>query len=212
MFMYLLVSIIFLVVAFLDRDGKWLLSYPFRQSAIAAFLFMILGLHILVRYIKRQSFRDKLYNWSFVALLLIIIATVIRGYSLHLRNFDFSKESNEMRELAVYIKGNTDTIDVFVLMPEREEFGLDGKNGLIFSRLAKRDPFVSFKFAPIEKGKIREWYKRLKAKEKMLKDWSYIFEMQRGYKINYLIDYEPRYDERLKLVFSIAVYYCYKIL
>ena len=56
-----------------------------------------------------------------------------------------------------------------------------------FIRRTERSRFVSHKFVSAEMDKLPEWYKKLKIREKLIKDISYLESVRAEYQIAYIL-------------------------
>jgi hypothetical protein len=76
-------------------------------------------------------------------------------------------------------------------------------------RRTRRDNFVHFKFVPGGTLKLYEWYKRLQVVEKVEESPSYIQEVRKDYKVDYVLTPQG-FEMPLEVVFENEGYRLYK--
>ncbi len=201
-------SIFFVIVAAFDNQGVLLVSQPFRPNAIATFLSLLLTLFFFVDFLRGFAWFPSLRQASiFFAMSAFVYFNICQYQSFR----QLSQGQNAIMELSEYAKANTARSSKFVFMPLSDDFGLDGKNSLSFTRLALRDRFVVYKFVPAMPGKLNEWYRRVLLQKQLLDNWEIVFTLKEKYDVEWFVDYEQRNHARLKEVYRNTEYFLYEI-
>jgi hypothetical protein len=190
---------VFIAIALFDKNGVLLKSYPFRTSALSAFLIIVEICLVVKRYGLKHIYKLLTGNihlfstksWvqkriSFYVFMNIILVTLflprfILETKSTIQNFYIGEDKVDKStlELYEYIKVNTSPSSVFLFM--------DKLNPYSFTRRTDREQFVIGKFTPTYNKTIYEWYTRLMLIEDMRKDISNIEELVKNYKVDYLI-------------------------
>jgi hypothetical protein len=184
-------------ISLVDKNGFFLKFYLFRYAALGCFM-MYLYVLTLLKLIPKIP---KLVKTGFFLIGFYLIA----GQSLETLQDIFNTNSKtEYKELVNFVIQNTDSNAVFLNLDDYE---------LSFSRLTRREEFVSYKLVPGGGQKIYEWYTRILERNIIANDMSRIQDLKKTYKLDFLIS-DHSVDERqmLKLVFNNKRFSLYKIL
>ena len=188
-----------LVISFIDVNGRILKYYLFRIASIGAFSYYLLLL-LFIRSIFRKKYKPLTIN--IISLIVgIALFLVCVGNNIKKQYTVYQNNTNDLTELANYCENNS-TPDAVYLFLDCEDS---------FSRKARRDVFVMYKFDPGGGEKIYEWYMRVLAERKLSEDISYIDTLSSHYKIDYLVAEKEISYENLKEVYHNHKYYVYEV-
>jgi hypothetical protein len=190
---------IFIGIALFDRNGVLLKTYPFRTSTLSS-LFILIELALIHKYYlcpwlsrritiqnlimrgKTPGYRKAFYaytiNTVFLAAFLLFLSLEINE-TIRGKNTDMKPLSGEMKEIMCYIREETDTEDVILLLFRDAP--------LSFHRFTERESFVVWKFIPTRSRALFEIYDRQIWKQRLAEDISLLGELTKEYRLDYLV-------------------------
>jgi hypothetical protein len=201
-------SLIFLGVAYFDKEGAIMKYYPFRLQVWGVFL----GLPFL--FLKVFDWLES-KNWGALILgLAFLSASVSLTKSFTDQFFSLNGRVPEekqpvYRDLMHFIDDNIEQKgEVFLFYtPEKKVEKFDFTN---FSRLTRQERYASFKFVPTNSEKLRIWYDRLQNKRTWYTDPRQLEEATTKEEIDYVISTSNLSEIFGSPMFSNGEYYLYK--
>lgn len=187
-----------LAITYIDHQGRLLKYYLFRIAAIGAFSYYLL----LLLFLKEQL--DKRFNPVCIrslGILAVGIFFLIRSGS-GVYHLIYPRQKPHLEELITYVQKHSDPDDVY-LFADKEEVS--------FSRKARREVWVIFKFDPGGGEKIYEWYKREQLRRQLTENPAMVDSITRNYRLDYLISTKPLVYKNLREVHRNPKYYLYAI-
>jgi hypothetical protein len=215
---------IFIIVAWFDKNGILLKTYPFRTSALTAF-FMWLEIGLIFKYygswsifnalsarlriFKNKKFLErKLLYASRMNLFLLVIFFAYFLFecseTISTGNREDPPPDEAMQKVINFAKTETVSKSVFLIF--------DDKWHPSFIRRSNREKFVVYKFVPTESKIIYEWYDRLMWKEKLQTDISLIDSVRKQYRIDYLVSKENYAISSLQEIREFGDYKIYEVI
>ena len=175
-----LASFILIGIGAFDKTGVLLKFYLYRINTLSVFTAHLVFVFLLFKYIP------SMYSAILKAVILIIV--IFHFYPRVKDNFSrMSKYKSDLQtsivKMTYEIKEKTE-IDAVILYLTHDN-NMDGH--FDFIRRTERSRFVSHKFVPAEMDKLPEWYKKLKIREKLIKDISHLESVRSEYQIDYIL-------------------------
>ena len=195
-------SLILVVIGIFDKTGVLLKFYLYRINALSVFTSYLVFVCFLF-----QVFKAEYYYYLSILILAISIFFIQRKANSninHIKAYLNNKESKYI-EMCENIKLITEQTDVILYLTKDNHS--DGQ--LDFVRRTERSRFVLHKFVPADMKKLPEWYDRVKQRNKIFKDISYLKEAQEKYKIDYIL--AKREYKEFELVENLHPYKLYKV-
>lgn len=202
-------AFLFVVVAYIDHQffnnsgGFLLKTYPFRQMALAKFFVLIIIIVMLNKYLTPKKWYPHVKNAFF---LIMLITLFISTYNTSKYINPKYKVNQHYEELTDYIKNNTQSTDIFVLIKLKPE------HIQRFTRKTDRENFFVFKFVAAGTDKLYEWYKRYQAVEEIQHSEAKLEKYANEYNFSYLVSNNEMDYTNLELEFSNSTYFLYKII
>ncbi len=214
---------VFIIIAWFDKNGVLLKTYPFRTSTLNAF-FLWLEIGLIVKHygspaifrklsqrigmFKSENYLRKKYRYAqSVNVFLLVVFTVYFFYecseTIFIGNREVLPPDKEMQQVFRFARTSTDKEAVFLF--------LDDNRYESFIRITNRERFVAYKFTPTKSKTIYIWYDRLMWKEKLRKDISLIDEVAAKYRIDYLFSEKRLEHPSLEIVREFGDYKIYKV-
>lgn len=143
------------------------------------------------------------------AMILVLIAVLTPIFFVNLyQNVHTSWRHVYINDMISYARENTSKDDVFFI--DGSMTGLSDEF-VPFIRKAERRRFIVFKFFPAPTNKTDEWYKRVKLKDKIIKDINNLFTIKENYRLDYFLSARQHEHKGLKLVHQNRRYSLYRI-
>ena len=159
---------------------------------------------LIINFIIWKKSLLSIYNFLFIILFFLLVSFANGNYRFSIYPSYYSDK--DLMESLVWIKKNTDKQDVFIDKPIN-------KYGAQLRTVCQRNVFVTKKDGAqvvFNRDYALEWKKRMELSEKYNKDISYIKEILKDYRIDYIFsDKELKID--IPLVFQNEKYYIYNI-
>jgi hypothetical protein len=213
---------IFIVIAWFDKNGVLLKTYPFRTSALSAlFLWLEIGLIVkhygsfrLFHFIRRKLkwLKNKSYalgriryaqRANMILLGIFLIYFVFEtAQTISTKNREVPPPDAAMLRLLDFAR-STDKKSVFLF--------LDNDSNQSFIRRTNREKFVAYKFTPTKNETIYEWYDRLQWKEKLRNNITLIDSVKKLYRVDYLISGKDLKDSSLIKIHEFGNYRMYEV-
>ena len=208
-----------LLAAFFDTQGVFLKFYPYRTSALSLFL----SLTLLLVLFKKSGWLNSWQPTSPVAdsngqarqlaVVTVMLAFVVLGLGsrLYTNAMDShrvaypSAKQSAMNSASDWIRLHTDTAAVVLDLDDRSPGHLD------FIRKTQRDSFSVYKFVPTTNRLIYEWYQRVLARDRVVKDISVLPAIKGKYRIDYILSERPLSGETLKPVYENEFFHLYAV-
>lgn len=187
-------GIVFVGVAYFDKEGHILKFYPFRLQALLAFFTSILLLEALLR-------KDS-YSILFLLLLPFIFFIAVKNMYKQYQ-YCFAKK-NDFYQMCFYMKEHTEK-NAVVFYPT-----VDDDYTLQFTRISERDRFFVHKLIPGGGNKIYAWYNRYLISNKVEQETSSINELK-PFGVTYYISTKEMNDSHLELFYQNSDFWVYKI-
>lgn len=202
-------TLLFLIVGLFDPHGHIMKYYPFRQSGLAVFTFII-GLMV---WMNEQGYFEMAVKQKFpMKKILIVVFVLLFATRMGMQAQNFTSgfwhvHLNEpYHQLYSWVELNTNPKAVFLLINTPEN-----NDHLYFSRKTRRDRFAVEKLVPAGGLHLAEWYLRMLEKEAIEKDINHLSNTLQHYKIDYIVSYKRKVDlPYLEEVFNNKVFYVYK--
>jgi hypothetical protein len=190
------------LVAYFDRSGGLLKYHLFRLSPLNLLLTVLLGMRVIELIVREIDIRNY-------AMILVFIAILTPTFGVNLyQNVRTSRRHAHINDMIFYARANTSEDDVFLIDGSmtrlHDEF-------VPFIRKAERRRFIVFKFFPAPTNKTYEWYKRVKLKDKIIKDINSLFAIKEDYRLDYFLSARRHEHKGLKLVHQNRRYSLYRI-
>lgn len=217
---------LWLIIAFFDREGSFIKYFPFRINTLFTFL-VFLQLVVLLKYF---FFLPRHYPYfQFAVLTCFLFAPLPRNtYRLFIEaRLILSPGSNPAyEEMVGFVKNNTERDAVLLLLSKKSllsdntEFDIRSPEFAFFDmdlsimRRTERERFVSYLFGPVSPNpeELYRWYVRMQEKAKVTEEPPYLCELRQKYRIDYLLaDFEVKDIPCLHLAYQNPQYYLYRI-
>jgi hypothetical protein len=210
-------NLFFVIIAYLDKNGVLMKTYPFRGSTLAMLLFqletIVLVRHKLIPYIlkmqiwKRKSFDSiKVYRYQMIGILSIVLVVSalkanerIRKYNANLMNWKYTDI------LSADLKANSSPEETYLLLCPENEYMLS------LPRKSERDSYYYSRYIPTSNQGIYEWYNRGLIHDKLLLDPANIKYPECAINPHLLVACVELNYPFLKLISTNGPYYLYKI-
>jgi hypothetical protein len=207
-----------LVAAYFDKTGAFVKYFPFRINALFAFL-VLLQTVLWIRYFLLKT--SVLAYAQFGILVLFAFSFFPKaayGFLLHDGYRFVAGKSVEpsFADVAEYIKNNTDRRDVVLVISKYSV----PDNYLTFDvepsamRRMERDYFVAYSAAPVSPGTddIYQWYRRLSAKNEIIRDYQELCAVKENFRIDYVLsDFKMVNIACADLDYSNESYFLYRV-
>jgi hypothetical protein len=187
-----------LTIASFDKEGHFVKYYPFRMTAVYAFLFYVFVITYFIQSETIQLFK----NW--ILILVFVFSTLHIGL-LFYKTWFKKTALKDFEATTTFIKNNTPKQSVFFYHTNNDDYTLQ------FTRLTERDRYVVFKFAPAGTNKIYEWYRRMMVADSIVKQPALIFNEQQKVPIDYYLSENEIDNPRFNLVYSNNHYNLYQL-
>lgn len=188
-----------LLLTYVDVHGRILKYYVFRVASIGAFSYYLMLLLFFSHKLREHKNWEQIRCWIFVAATLFFLIKAGKNVNRMI----FPENNGDLVEMAAYVGTHSAPDDVFLFLNDDE---------LAFSRLARRESLVIFKFDPGGGEKIYEWYVREKMRRQLQTDITYLDTICETYRLDYLIAKKPVDYKGLNEVFHNKQYYLYKVI
>ena len=217
---------LWLIVAYFDREGSFIKYFPFRINALFTFLVFLQ----LVFLLKHFFSHPRRYPYLQVAVLIwfFIVPAPKNIYRLFIeaRLILSSSPNPAYEEMVSFVKNNTEREAVLLLLSQKSlladntEFDIRSPEFAFFDmdlpimRKTERERFVSYLFGPVSPNpeELYRWYVRIQEKAKVTKEPPYLCELRQKHRIDYLLaDFEVKDIPCLQLVYQNPQYYLYRI-
>ncbi|WP_299334711.1 hypothetical protein [uncultured Psychroserpens sp.] len=198
-FLSLIGVLLSVVIAYFDKEGKFVKYYPFRINATTTFLFTLIISQYVFVHLKKKSLRlvrPLIAMVAFLFLLKMAMTNIISS-----KNYLKMNTASDLTEMSNYIKENTDKEDVILSFVDE----------LSLNRRMQRDRFVVYKFIPADLSAIPEWYERELFKRKVSANISQIKNKKEDYRIDYILTTGIVKKDFFQLEFNNSKYYLYKL-
>ena len=213
MIIILVQLLLFVPIAYFDKNGTLMKFYPFRGSVMAMLLFqLILILLLRDRWIpiaKLKFFRvtGKKSFYIMQLSLLLIVSLAVLGLKAAGRIEKYESQQPEMHDitnLASAMKNLTNPGDRFLFLCREDAISL------ALPRKSERDAFFFNKYIPTTSRGIYEWYQRYLWYQKLMEDPGLIPEFEKAYPYRYIVSCRDIHNPRLEEVFSNNTYRLYR--
>lgn len=188
-----------LILTYVDVHGRILKYYVFRIASIGAFSYYLMLLLFLGSKLEGYRNRGLVRCWIFIAAALFFLLKAGKNVDRMIH----ARIDRDLVEMTAFVNGHSDPDDVFMFLENDE---------LAFSRLARRESLVIFKFDPGGGEKIYEWYIREKMRRQLQSDITCLDTICNTYRLDYLIARTPINYKGLNEVFHNKKYYLYKVI
>jgi hypothetical protein len=188
-----LMGLLFVGVAYFDKEGSILKFYPFRLQA----LFTLLSALLLIDLLNKSTY--------FLLFLLLLPLPFFIGIKNLYKQYQYCfAKSNAFYQMSYYIKEHTNK-NAVVFYPT-----IDDDYTLQFTRISERDRFFVHKLIPGGGSKIYAWYERYQISDKVEKDISAISELK-PFGVEYYISTKELNNSHLELTYQNTDFLIYKI-
>ncbi len=213
-------QLVSLVIALMDTNGIFLKFYPYRTSSLSFFLMLLLLMALARPFFSQQqpgleavlsTAKAAGGRVTVVAAAMLVCIAAGLGVNLYKNIRDSSRllfptpEFSARMSLYTWIKHHTPPDAVFLNLNLRVREDLD------FMRRTDRDRFSVFKFVPTSNQMIYDWYRRAQEKKKIKNDITYISELKKRYRIDFVVSRTPLNNPHLHLIYSNDYYYLYSV-
>ena len=163
MIIILIQLLLFVPVAYLDKNGSLMKFYPFRGSVIAMMLFQLIILLMLrdkwIPYLKQKyaAFTGKKKFYLIQMSAIILLTFFVLGQNVVSRIETYKAETpqfNDMENLARILHERSHPDDTFLFLCPQDEISL------ALPRESRRDCYFYNKYIPTTGKGIYEWYRR----------------------------------------------------
>jgi hypothetical protein len=203
---FFLFLLFFLLIALVDRGGRILKFYPFRLCTLYTFFFYVSVAHFAVRAGKSENVSRQTQTFVSLLLLLGIVWFGYRTLEGYHESWKKVSENSSYKKLIAYARENTEPRDRFIF-PDK----VRGFHFVDFPRRAKRDRFAVWKFVPVKKRYLYEWYIRIGELEKVNSDPKYILALKEKYRIDFVVTEQMGRFDFLPLFYSNTDFLVYKV-
>lgn len=208
-----------LLVAFFDTQGVFLKFYPYRTSALSLFLSLTLLLLLFKQsgWLPSQESTSPVADsngragWLAVVTVMLAFMVLGLGSRLYINAVDSyrvaypSAKQLAMNSTSDWIRRNTDSAAVVLDLEDRSPGHLD------FIRQTQRDSFSVYKFVPTTNLLIYEWYLRVLARDRVVKDISVLPAIKGKYRIDYILSERPLPGDTLRPVYQNEFFHLYAV-
>ncbi len=213
MVIILIQLLVFVPVAFFDRNGTLLKFYPFRGSVIAMMLFqLIIIIQLRDRWIPslwqragRDFGRKKFFILQMISLLSVTL--IVLGLKIDSRVSTYRRETpqwNDLKSLAGFLQHKTPPSATFLFLCREDEMSL------ALPRKSQRDSYYFHKYIPTTGRGIYEWYQRYQWKEKLMKDPDLLPEFESKHPTGYIVTCHELDAPYLRKVYGNQTYSLYR--
>jgi hypothetical protein len=210
-------NLLFVIIAFFDRNGILLKYYPFRGNLIAMMVFQletlillkekwIPGLYVWLKKKKIRWTRRIFYQVQMVLLLCLFLLTVSFKIADRYSNYRSGKEYwREINDLSEHLKQNSNVSDRFILLCPENQYTR------AIPRKAERDAFFYFQFIPTEPAKIYTWYTHMLIQENIRANPVLLLQPDIRNEVSFIVSCSVIINEHFQPVYQSGHYYLYKI-
>ncbi|MFN8417353.1 MAG: hypothetical protein U0U66_13560 [Cytophagaceae bacterium] len=189
-----LMGMLFVCVAYFDKEGHILKFYPFRLQGVFTFLTAILLIELLL---NKTSY--------FILFILILPLPFFIGAKNLYKQYQYCySKSNAFYQMSYFIKDHTNKNTV-VYYPT-----IDDNYTLQFTRISERDRFFVHKLVPGGGDKIYAWYERYQISDEVEKDIASITKLK-TFGVQYYVSTKAIIDSHLELTYQNSDFWVYKI-
>lgn len=193
-------------VAWFDEHGVFTKFYPFRPNTLLKFFIIFEMAMVLKLWILKADFSPYI-NASLLIFLIPFLSSPV--YSL-VQSYDQpSKNAMLWDDFTRHIQQNTPKDAVFLIYTGSKDHHGDGY--LSFHRKTQRDCLVQHKFVPSGGNQIYDWYVRTQEKNKLAGHLEYLTELNKKYRLDYLISNWRLSEDNLDLKYHNDRHFLYKI-
>ena len=214
MMMIIIIQILlFVPVAWLDKQGSIMKFYPFRESVIAMLLFQLILLTLfrdrwipaLYRRFGSHVGKKRWYLAHLSAIMTVFLITFGLKIVSRIENFQHDRpEMNDLNQLADVLHKTSAPGDQFLFLCGEDDIN----TGL--PRKAERDCYFYFKFIPTTPGGIYKWYLRYTWKNKLMEHPELIPEFEVKNAVPYIVTCKELNAGYLTLLTSNTYYRLYR--
>jgi hypothetical protein len=162
----LIQNLLFVIVAYFDRNGTLMKTYPFRGSVLAMLLFQFESLVLIQKkvipafiktYPQFSSIKGKIKIFRYQLFFLLGIIFLSAALKTAGRIGKYRQDEENRRDVVVIsnsIRANSSPGDSFLSLCPENSFVLS------IPRRAERDCYFMFRFIPTQNQSIYEWNRR----------------------------------------------------
>jgi len=199
----LIQQLLALSLAWLDREGTLLKTYPFRPMAIMHLIGWLLILHHAEhRWPWPRRIGKRWLRVGQFLLLLAVCLSIGMRLSTHTWPRLVQRDTQAYRALVAFAKNQTPADAWFA--------GVERPLPISFMRNSRRNVLVLPKVIPSEKPRIVDWYQRMLARDSLLQQSEAALKVAQRYQIDYLVSPRPRTGWEAWLVFHHGSYWVYR--
>ncbi len=205
--------LIFVPIAWLDKNGVLMKTYPFRGSAVGMILFQLLLIVLLrdkwIPALRKKRFRSIGRYRAYIAQLslLLLVTFFILGLKIITRIDKFESRLPRWKEIdavALALQEESKPGDDFFLLCPETRFSLS------LPRKAGRDGFFYHKYIPTTSADIYEWYQRYLWKKKLMADPGMIPVFEKDHHVPFFVTCKDIHNAHLKKVYANDTYRIYQ--
>jgi hypothetical protein len=212
----LIQNLVFVVIAYFDKNGALMKYYPFRGSAIAMLLLQLIIIYKLIEalpkfgeYLKNKKWIEQYSNiQSFTNDSIFILAILALFFTSISRYKDYQNKKphyNAVSQAAKILKDNSKKGDIFML------YGNENQYTYSIMRNSGRDMFFCYRFIPTRSYDIYEWYRRFLLQSEVVNDIERLPSLLSEYNIKYIIASNPLNSPYLSLIWKSSEYAIYRV-
>lgn len=187
-------------ITYFDKQGKILLYYPFRLSALNCLLSFL-----LITCLLAQEFEHlKKHKTAIVLAILIGFPLMVHRTALHVGSF--LNENNAFNDFCAYVKTHTKPQDQFIFLGFEYE-----EEWQSFIRKAERDPYFNNKFCPVERWRMKQWMLRKENYNQVKYDLVKLKQLATTEPIDYAVSKDRITEMDSLFVHNNSIYYLYDL-